>query len=125
MKLEHADDVLQLVRELIRCLQLRHIVVDRVACMRSFGSKARAYARIWGMARILQVAFAYKPVYVIEVLSEQYDYLSREDKIKTLIHELLHIPKTFSGALLSHKGRNRRIGKRMVNECYARFVSTT
>lgn len=122
MHFKQADDVLQLVVRLIDRLQLRYIAVSQIACMRSRGSRARAYARIWGMARVFQIAFAYKPVYIIEVLSEHYDRLNQEDKIKTLIHELLHIPKTFSGALLNHKGRNRRIGRAAVNECYKRFM---
>lgn len=121
MQFERANDVAQLVCDIIHHLKLRHIVIDQVACVRSYGSIARAYARIWGLARIFQIAFGYKSVYVIEVLSEHYDRLHQEDKIKTLIHELLHIPKTFSGALLPHRGRSRRIGKRVVDRWYQVF----
>lgn len=121
MRFERAEDVSLLVKKLVEKLEMSHIVIDQIACVRSIGSTAGAYARIWGLPRIFQMTFEYKPSYVIEVLSEQYDLLLHENKIKTLIHELLHIPKTFSGALLSHKGRMRRINHYSVNRLYKRF----
>lgn len=118
MHFEQAEDIVSLIKRLVEKLAMNHIVIEQVACVRSRGSVARAYARIWGLPRVFQMAFGHKPVYVIEVLSEHFDTLSHEDKIKTLIHELLHIPKTFSGALLSHKGRHRHINKRIVQKWY-------
>lgn len=118
MQFERADDVSLLIKDLVHRMEMDHIIIGQIACVRSYGSTARAYARIWGLARIFQISFGYKAVYVIEVLSEHYDRLGEEDKVKTLIHELLHIPKTFSGALLAHRGRSWRIGKRIVDRWY-------
>src|SRR3989344_601311 len=106
---EAAEDVQKIVTKLIQKLDFVHMKTEAIHCVRSYGSKARAYARIWGLPRIFQVAAGYKPTYVIEVLSKYYDKLPDEEKTKVLIHELLHIPKNFSGSLLSHHGRGRHI----------------
>jgi len=42
------------------------------------------------------------------VISERYDRLSIEDQEKTLIHEILHIPKSFQGGFIPHKGHITR-----------------
>ena len=74
-------------------------------CYRSVGSKSRrTVARIHGLGKIWQEALRKSPTYRIEVISGKYDKLSEEDKEKTLIHELLHIPKGFSGSFRPHKG---------------------
>jgi len=100
-----APDVKKLVDEMIYSLDLFHVVPQFVHCYRSKGSKSkRIIARIHGLGRIWQEALRRPPAYVIEVISEQYDKLSDEEKEKTLIHELLHIPKGFSGGFRPHKG---------------------
>lgn len=121
MEFERADDVYQIIIKLINNFKFYHIDIRQIFCVRSYGSKARAYARIWGLPRIFQFSCGFKPSYIIEVLSKHYDKLSFEEKTKTLIHELLHIPKTFSGALLSHRGRFRRINKKEVEKLYKKF----
>ena len=100
-----APDVKRLVNEIADSLDLFHVVPQFVYCYRSKGSKSkRIIARIHGLGRIWQEALRRPPVYVIEVISEQYDKLSDEEKERTLIHELLHIPKGFSGGFRPHKG---------------------
>ncbi len=105
LKYVEASDVKRLVHEIINGLDLFHVVPQFVYCYRSHGSKSqRIVARIHGLGRIWQEALMRPPTYVIEVVSEHYDSLSDEEKEKTLIHELLHIPKGFSGGFRPHKG---------------------
>ena len=108
-----APDVKMLVDEIIDRLDLFYVVQQSVNCYRSKGSKSkRIIARIHGFGRIWQLALGLPPSYVIEVLSERYDKLSQEDKEKTLIHELMHIPKSFGGGFKHHDYVNsKRIEK--------------
>jgi len=100
-----ALDLKTLVDEITDCLDLFHIVPQFVYCYRSKGSKSKhTIARIHGLRKIWQEALRRPPTYVIEVISERFDKLSDAEKEKTLIHELLHIPKGFSGGFRPHKG---------------------
>jgi len=100
-----APDVKKLADEIADSLDLFNIVPQFLYCYRSKGSESkRIIARIHGLGKIWQEALRRPPTYVIEVISEQYDKLSDEEKEKTLIHELLHIPKGFSGGFRPHKG---------------------
>jgi predicted metallopeptidase len=108
---EDAPDVKIKINQVIKILELDYIDSNRVFSYRTQGSKARAYARTWMMPKIFQSALNIPPAYVIEVLSWYYDKLDEDNKTKVIIHELLHIPKNFSGALLSHHGRKRHIGR--------------
>jgi len=116
IKYTEALDIKELVDEIMDCLDLFHIVPQFVYCYRSIGSKSRrTIARIHGLGKIWQEALGRPPTYVIEVISERYDKLSGEDKEKTLIHELLHIPKGFSGGFRPHKGY---ISRKQVEELH-------
>lgn len=99
-------------------LGMTHIKVDNIVPFRSFGSKSRAIARIWSLPKIWQMALDKDAYYCIEVISERFDRLSQSDKEKVLIHELLHVPKNFSGSLLPHKQRNKRINMSTVNKLH-------
>jgi predicted metallopeptidase len=106
-----AEDVKKDILEILKVLDLPYIQTSRVFCYRSTGSKVRAYARTWMMPKIFQRALNIEPAYVIEVLSKHYDKLDERAKKGVLIHELLHIPKNFSGALSPHKTRGRNLHK--------------
>jgi len=114
-----APDVKILVDRIIKRLELSYFVPQSVHCYRSKGSKSkRIIARIHGFGKIWQLALGIPPAYIIEVLSEQYDKLSQEDKEKILIHELLHVPKGFKGGFLPHKGN---ISRQKVDQLYKEY----
>jgi len=119
---EEADDIKKEVQNLLKLLDLPHIKSSRIFCFRTQGSKSRSYARIWSFPKIFQRALKQKPAYVIEVLSKHFDKLDKDNQKKVLIHELLHIPKNFSGALVPHRGRNRRL-ESFVDQLFAEYKS--
>lgn len=108
---ETAPDVKKKLKEILNTLEMPHIKLSNIYCYRTEGSKSRAYARIWAMPKIFQHALGIEPNYVIEVLSKYYDRLNDDEKSKVLIHELLHIPQNFSGALVPHNTRSRHLGR--------------
>lgn len=105
MELQPASDIDKEIKSLIENLNLDYLNPRRIFCFRSFGSVSRARARIYGLPRIFLIALGCEPGYCIEVISEKFDKLSEKDKRLTLIHELMHIPKNFSGALVPHLRR--------------------
>jgi predicted metallopeptidase len=101
---ERAPDVSELLSRIIDKLGFSHIPKSRVYCYRSYGSKAsNTIARVHSLPRIWQQALSEPAYYAIEVLAEQYDSLPFDEKEKTLIHELLHIPNSFGGGFRHHK----------------------
>jgi len=121
MEVEKAPDVQKLTEQIIEILKLGPVFDARIICMRSYKSKARACARIWSLPKIWRVALEINPFYVIEVLSENFDSLSKVNKTKVIIHELLHIPKKFSGGLVPHNSRGIKITQRTVDKIYEEF----
>ena len=124
MKSERAYDVQLMLDELLEHLQMNHVINSRIICMRSYGAQVNAYARIWSLPAIWRNALEINPFYIIEVVSEEYDKLEEEEKKKILIHELLHIPKKFTGGLVPHKNRGRRIDDKLVEELYKKYLAT-
>lgn len=120
MEWENAPDIRKELEEIVRHLELTHVDLKRVTCFRSFGSTSRARARIWSLPRVWQLALQRSAAYIIEVISERFDKLSRDDQKRVLIHELLHIPKNFSGSLLPHWRRGVRF-ERMVENLFSRY----
>jgi predicted metallopeptidase len=116
-----ADDIQALAMDLVKSLSLDYIPPERIVCFRSRGSRARrVVARCYSLSKIWQNALGLPSYYIIEVISEHYDGLPEEEKVKVMIHELLHIPKCFGGGLRPHSGC---VTRRAVEEKYRRYLS--
>lgn len=71
--------------------------------MRSYNSATRStYARIHALSKAVLTAFNLKPMYVIEFIDEECRRLDAEELDEVILHELLHIPRSFSGGLRRH-----------------------
>lgn len=102
MKYEYAPELQEIAEEISKFL-FPHIVIERVRCFRSFGSSTRrTIARCHALGKLMQQAIGIKAYYALEFISERFDKLSEEDQIKTIIHELMHIPHTFGGGFKHH-----------------------
>lgn len=119
-----ANDVKRDLKKVLSHIDLPHIKMSKIHCYRTTGSKTRAYARTWAFPKIFQKALNVEPAYVIEVLSKYYDKLDDDAKMKVLIHELLHIPKNFSGALVPHRTRSRNLHS-VANQLFKEYKSKT
>lgn len=102
MKYEYDED-LQKIAEEVSKLLFPHIIIERVKCYRSYGSSTRGtIARCHALGKLLQKAIGVEAYYALEFLSPRFDKLREKDKIKTIIHELMHIPQTFGGGFRHH-----------------------
>ncbi len=105
-------------RRISQVLGMKHIDMARVAVVRSTGTRSRrVLARCHALSRIFQSALGIEAHYIIEVLAENFDQLTEEEKIRILIHELMHIPRSFAGGFRHHAHHvNRRAVERAFRE---------
>ncbi len=115
---EFAPDIQKQLKIILASQLFPHVKASMITAMRGHGSTSRAIARIWSLPKPWQLALNIEPQYIIEVISERFDKMSPEDQDRTLIHELMHIPKTFSGALVAHRTHSHRIDRRTVEINY-------
>jgi predicted metallopeptidase len=114
-----APDIKERVGHIIDLLRFDHVRPESVYCVRSRGSKAaRTVARIHGLSRIWQDAMKAEPKYIIEIIAERFDVLSKADQERTLIHEVLHIPHGFKGGFRHHKSY---VNAEIVEAWYKRY----
>ncbi|MCX6749241.1 MAG: putative metallopeptidase [Candidatus Pacearchaeota archaeon] len=117
MKYEPAPD-LQKIAEEISHMLFPHVKLDRVKCFRSYGSSSRGtIARCHTIGKLMQEAMNVDAHYALEFISERFDDLSDEEKIKVVIHELMHIPMAFGGGFRHHD----HVCEKNVNICYRTY----
>ncbi|HXX40183.1 MAG TPA: putative metallopeptidase, partial [bacterium] len=112
----------RLVR-IVAALGFRHVDPARVFCVRGYGSTSEAWARIWGLPALWQQVLDIGPAYVVEIIEPEFDRLPESEQDRILIHELLHIPRTFSGAIRPHRTPTFQITRRSVERYYQRYLS--
>jgi len=119
MKYEFAFDLQNRMENIVNVLEMKHIDVSRVKCFRGFGSSTRrTIARCHTIGKVMQKAIGVKPHYAIEFL-DIFDKLSKEEQDKTIIHELMHIPKTFGGGFRQHDF----VCKKNVEKMHKKFIN--
>lgn len=102
MRYEEAPDLKERMIEITKSLDMDHVDVERVGCMRSYGSSSRrTIARCHALGKLMQNAMKTKAFYAIEFL-EIFNKMSKDEQDKVIIHELMHIPKTFGGGFRQH-----------------------
>lgn len=102
MRYEFAKDIQEKAEEISNTL-FPHIDLMNIKCFRSYGTSSRGtIARCHALGKIMQHALSRKAFYVLEFLSERFEKMNEEEKIKVIIHELMHIPKCFGGGFKHH-----------------------
>lgn len=102
MKYEEAPDIQAIADEISKMLY-PHVKVERMRCFRSYGSSSRGtVARCHALGKLMQRAIGVPAYYALEFIHERFDKLSEEEQLKVIIHELMHIPKTFGGGFKHH-----------------------
>jgi predicted metallopeptidase len=118
IKYQIAEDLQQAMNEIAEML-FPHVRVDDVICLRSHGSRSRGtIARCHALGKAMQLALNRKGFYVIEVISERFDKMSEIEKTKVLIHELMHVPKTFGGGFIHHN----IVHEKNVEKMYDKYI---
>lgn len=112
-----------LVRDVVHTLgdYFSYIDVERVRVVVCRNCRSRALARIHYLPTVWRFVLGLKPMYVIEIIEGNFNSLTYEERVGVVIHELLHIPKGFSGGLRPH-GRyvSSYVVERLLKEYFRR-----
>jgi predicted metallopeptidase len=111
------------LRRIVGALGFSHVDPARIFCVRGYGSTSEAWARIWGLPALWQQVLRIGPAYVVEIIEPEFSGLPEDEQDRILIHELLHIPRTFSGAIRPHRTPTFRITRRTVEQYYQRYLA--
>jgi len=113
------------LERIVGALAFSHVDPSRIFCVRGYGSTSEAWARIWGLPTLWQQVLGIGPAYVVEIIEPEFSRLPRDEQDRILIHELLHIPRTFSGAIRPHRTPTFRITRRTVERFYRRYLAAS
>ncbi|PIN92048.1 hypothetical protein COU61_01620 [Candidatus Pacearchaeota archaeon CG10_big_fil_rev_8_21_14_0_10_35_13] len=109
---EFADDIRAKVVDVVQTIpELDHLKfrLDSISCIRSYYSGSRGtIARCHALSKVMQISLNRDGYYVLEFIHERYDNLSEDDKFRTIIHELMHVPKAFGGGFKHHDWVNEK-----------------
>lgn len=119
IKYIYAEDVKKRAEDIIKTLNLEYIDLENIAFIRSFNSSSKyTIARCHALGKAMQIGMKRRTsFYLIEVISEKFDKLTEEKKIKVIIHEIMHIPKTFGGGFIQHN----KVNEKNVNILYKKY----
>ncbi len=123
MQWHPAGDLAARLRRIVAALRLDYIDASRIRCVRVTGSRANALARIWGLPPVFQRALRVPAHYVIEFMVPAFDRLRRDEQDRVIIHELLHIPRTFSGGIRPESSSSLSISRRTVEQYYRQYLA--
>lgn len=108
---------------IVAALEFSHVNPARIFCVRGYGSTSEAWARIWGLPALWQQVLGIGPAYVVEIIEPEFGRLPEAEQDRILIHELLHIPRTFSGAIRPHRTPTFSITRRTVERYYQQYLA--
>jgi predicted metallopeptidase len=102
VKYEYSPSLQALTEDVAKRL-FPNIVTSRIKCYRSYDvSVEGVIARCHGLGKLMQAAMDVKGFYALEFIGEKFNDLSTEEKVKVVIHELMHIPEHFGGEFRHH-----------------------
>ncbi len=115
-----APDIEAKIKRIVKRLKMDHIDLNRVVGVRSYGSSGKGViARCHALPKVMQLALGLEAHYVIEILHENFERLSKEEQTKILIHELMHIPETFGGGFRMHRDH---VTRKNVERLYKQYI---
>jgi predicted metallopeptidase len=118
MKYEFSPS-LQVLAEDVSRRVFPHVRIERIKCFRSYGSSTKhTIARCHALGKLMQVAMNVDAFYALEFLGEKFNTMSTEEKVKVVIHELMHIPESFGGGFKHHDV----VTDKSVNKCYDAYL---
>lgn len=120
-KFYYDDTLSMLVKDIVFTLRdfFPNVDVDKVKVVVCRDCRSKAVARIYMLPSVLRFALGLEPIYVIEVIEGNFFTLSESNRVKVLLHELLHIPKSFSGGLRPH---GRYVNNLTVEKLYHEYI---